>query len=160
MTTPDPALIDKAQAAALRLLKARDRTRAVLRHRLLDKGHEPAVVDAVLDRLEEVGLLDERASAERAVARELRKGSAAPRLLHQKLFSEGVSKEIASEVIEAALRDVDPEEAAEAEARAWIRKHPGLDRETAARRLMGRLARRGFDGEIVRTVTQRVLDEA
>lgn len=158
MTMHDPASIDKARAAALRLLKARDRTRTVLRRRLLDKGHEPAVVEAVLDRLEEVGLLDERASAERAVARELRKGAATARLLRQKLFTEGVSKEIAEQVIEDALRDVDPEEAAEAEARVWVRKHPGLDRTTAARRLMGRLARRGFDGEIVRTVVERVLE--
>ena len=158
--TLDQEQIDKARAAALRLLKARDRTRAVLRRRLLAKGHAPAVVGAVLDRLEEVGLLDERASAERAVARELRKGAATARLLQQRLFNEGVGKEIASEVIGAALRDIDPEEAAEAEARAWMRKHPGLDRATAARRLMGRLARRGFDGETVRAAAERVLGEA
>ncbi len=159
-TGPDPRAVEKARAAALRLLKARDRTRTVLRRRLLAKGHEPAAVGVVLDRLEEVGLLDERASAERAVARELRKGAATARLLQQRLFAEGVGREIASEVIEAALRDVDPVEAAEAEARAWVRKHPGLDRATAARRLMGRLTRRGFDGETVRTVAERVLGEA
>lgn len=156
---PEPEQVEKARAAALRLLKARDRTRTVLGRRLLMKGHEPGVVEAVLDRLEEVGLLDERASAQRAVARELRKGAATARLLQQKLFAEGVGKEIAGEVIEAALKDVDLEAAAEDEARAWIRKHPGLDPETAARRLMGRLGRRGFDGEVVRAVVRRVLGE-
>lgn len=155
--SPLAASPEAARAAALRLLKARDRTPRDLARRLRDKGFEPATVDTVIARLEAVALLDERATAERLVRAELRKAPASARLLRAKLFAAGVSDAIASRVITDALAELDPGEQAESLARAWLARRPGLDADTATRRLASRLARRGFDGETVRGVLNRVL---
>lgn len=155
--TPAAASPEAARAAALRLLKARDRTRAHLARRLREKGFEPAVADAVLDRLEAVGLIDDRATAARLVEREVRRGGASARLLHAKLFQAGVGRETAEGVVGEALAGVDAESVAEEEARRWLSRHAGLEPDAAARRLASRLARRGFDGETVRGVVGRVL---
>jgi regulatory protein len=155
--TPEAASPEAARAAALRLLKARDRTPRDLARRLRDKGYEHGTVDAVIARLESVGLLDERATAERLVRAELRKAPASARLLRAKLFAAGVPDDTASRVIADALAEIDAAEQAETLARAWLARRPGLDADTAARRLAARLARRGFDGETVRGVMGRVL---
>lgn len=155
--TPDAASPEAARAAALRLLKARDRTPRDLARRLRDKGFEPAIVDAVIARLEAVALLDERATAERLVRAELRKAPAAERLLRAKLFAAGVSNETAARVIAEALAQLDADEQAESLAKTWLARRPALDADTAARRLASRLARRGFDAETVRAVVGRVL---
>ena len=73
------AAIGRAKTAALRLLKARERTPRALADRLRGKGFEPVVVEHVVARLEAVGLLDERAPAGRLVRAELRKSAASER---------------------------------------------------------------------------------
>lgn len=153
----DRGAVERCRAAALRLLKARDRTPVALARRLRLKGFEGPVVEHVVARLEDVGLLDERATAERLVRTELRKAAAAERLLKSRLFAEGVSDAVAAEVIAAALEDVDPGESAEADARRWLERRGDLDPETARRRLAGRLARRGFGHDVVRGVLDRLL---
>lgn len=156
-TAPDLAQLEKARAAALRLLKARDRTPVALAKRLRLKGFDEPVVAHIIERFLDVGLLDERATAERLVRTELRKAAAAERLLSNRLFAEGVSDAVAAEVIAAALDGVDLSESAEAEARRWLERRAGMDPETARRRLAGRLARRGFGHGVVRDVLGRVL---
>jgi regulatory protein len=155
----DPArdAVERCRASALRLLKARDRTPVALARRLRLKGFEEPVVAHVVARLEDVGLLDERATAERLVRTELRKAAAAERLLRSRLFAEGVSDAIASEVIADALAEVDPAESAEAEARRWLERRADMDPDAVRRRLAGRLARRGFGHGVVREVLARVL---
>jgi regulatory protein len=155
-----PPVADSAEAAreaALRLLKARDRTPRDLARRLRDKGFEPGVVDAVVARLEEAGLLDEAATAERLVRAELRKAPAADRLLRSKLAAAGVGAEISERVIADALREVDLRDEAESLARRWLERHRGVDPATATRRLVGRLSRRGFGGETIREAVDRAM---
>ena len=153
------AAVGRAKTAALRLLKARDRTPRALADRLRGKGFEPAVVEHVVARLEAVGLLDERATAGRLVRAELRKSAASERLLQMKLRKAGVGEAVAAETIAEGLAGVDLEEAVEEEARRWLERRPGLETEVAKRRLAGRLARRGFGGELVWGVVNRVVGE-
>ena len=117
------------------------------------------VIAHVIARLEAVGLLDERATAGRIVRTELRKAPASERLLKMKLRREGVTDAVASEVVAEELAAVDLTEAVEEEARRWLQRRPGLDAETAKRRLAGRLARRGFGGDVVWGVVNRVVGE-
>jgi regulatory protein len=151
--------VARAKSAALRLLKARDRTPVALAERLRKKEIDEAVIAHVIARLEAVGLLDERATAGRFVRAELRKSAAAERLLKMKLRKAGVSDEIAGAVIAEELEAVDLEAAVEAEARRWLERRPGLESEVAKRRLAGRLARRGFGGDLVWRVVNRVVGE-
>ncbi len=155
----DRAAVGKAKSAALRLLKAKDRTPVALAERLRKKEFDEAVVAHVIARLEAVGLLDERATAGRLVRAELRKSAAAERLLRMKLRKAGVSDGVASEVIAEELKAVDLVAKVEAEARRWLERRPGLETEVAKRRLAGRLARRGFGGDVVWGVVDRVVGE-
>ena len=155
----DPDAIARAKASALRMLRARDRTPAGLADRLRKKGIDEPVIAHVIARLEAVGLLDERATAGRIVRTELRKAPASERLLKMKLRREGVTDAVASEVVAEELAAVDLTEAVEEEARRWLQRRPGLDAETAKRRLAGRLARRGFGGDVVWGVVNRVVAE-
>ena len=156
----DRDAVARAKTSALRMLKARDRTPVGLADRLRKKGIDEPVVVHVIARLEAVGLLDERATAGRLVRSELRKAAASERLLLMKLRREGVSDAIAKEVVAEELDAVDLNEAVEEEARRWLERRPSLDAETAKRRLAGRLARRGFSGDIVWGVVNKVMGEA
>ena len=71
----------------------------------------------------------------------------------------GIAKETASAAVAELLEDegVDEEAAVEAIAVRKARSLAKLDRETAYRRLLGFLARRGYDSDVVRRVTKRVL---
>ncbi len=156
----DRAVVARAKSAALRLLRARDRTPAALAERLRKKAFDEPVIAHVIARLEAVGLLDERATAGRIVRTELRKAAASERLLKMKLRREGVTDAVASAVVAETLAEVDLQAEVEAEARRWLERRPGLDAETAKRRLAGRLARRGFGGDVVWGVVNRVLRDS
>lgn len=56
----DPLDARAARVAALDSLARRDRTSEDLRRKLIDKGYEPAVVGAVVERLRAEKLLDDR----------------------------------------------------------------------------------------------------
>ena len=97
----------------------------------------------LLDRFEEVGLVDDEAFARSWIAgRQAGKGLAR-RALAQELRRKGVADEIAR----AALDEVDPDDE-EAAARALVRKKlrtlTRVDEATATRRLVGMLARKGY----------------
>ena len=59
----DQSAYELARDAALKLLSSKRFTVAGLRARLLERGNEPAVADAVTARLSELGLLDDEAYA-------------------------------------------------------------------------------------------------
>ncbi len=110
---------------------------------------DPDVAEAVLDRLTEVGLVDDRAFAVAWVeSRRLRKGLSV-RALRAELTRRGVAREILDDV----LAGTDPDEelaAAVALVRHKARTMTALAPEVRRRRLTGALARRGFTAEICR----------
>ena len=63
----DPRNFDACREAAFRLLDASARSTQTLRRRLLDKGYEDRTVDDVIERLIELGLLDDEAYARSVV---------------------------------------------------------------------------------------------
>ena len=63
----DPCDVDACRESALRLLDAADRPSGALRDRLIDKGYDDETVAAVVDRLIEVGLVDDESYAQSAV---------------------------------------------------------------------------------------------
>ena len=102
------------------------------------------VATRLLDRFEEVGLVDDTAFARAWVSRRQRGGKGlARRALAQELRRKGVDDEIARE----ALDEVDPDDE-EAAARALVRRKlrslARVDDTTATRRLVGMLARKGY----------------
>ena len=76
-----------------------------------------------------------------------------------KLRKAGDGDAVAAEASAEGRAGVDLESAVEEEARRWLERRPGLEKEVAKRRLAGRLARRGFGGELVWGVVNRVVGE-
>lgn len=140
---------EQARALCLRLLTARARTRAELEGQLAKRGYPDDVSARVLDRLAEVGLVDDEDFAEQWVRSRRVNAGKGKRALAAELRTKGVD----NEVITAALADIDADaERARAEqlVRDKLRREklgdPG-DRDAenkVARRLVGMLARRGY----------------
>jgi regulatory protein len=132
-----------ARQIVLRQLSVGPRTRQQLADKLRDRGCDDAVAARVLDRMTDVGLVDDESYAEMFVrSRRESKGLATPALRHE-LRQKGVPDEIADK----ALEEVQPEHeraSAEALVAKRLRTLHGLDREVQTRRLAGFLARKGY----------------
>lgn len=137
---------EQAHNLCLRLLTARARTRAELEGHLAKRGYPDDVSARVLDRLTQVGLIDDADFAEQWVrSRQLNAGKG-KRALAAELRTKGVDKDL----IAAALADIDADaERSRAEQLVADRlrreklDHDGDDVKVT-RRLVGMLARRGY----------------
>jgi SOS response regulatory protein OraA/RecX len=88
-------------AAAMRLLEVRSRTVSDLRGRLIRSGYPAGFVDGAVDRLVELGLLDDEAYARQWLQSRDRARPRGERVLRQELRLRGVPQELAA----AALQD-------------------------------------------------------
>ncbi|MGG5260491.1 regulatory protein RecX [Phycicoccus avicenniae] len=150
---PDPH--DWARQIVLRQLTAAPRSRSQLALALRKKDCPDDVATAVLDRMEEVGLVDDEAYAGMLVRSQQAGRGLATRALRQELRKKGVDDETAA----AALAEVDPhaeEERARTLVAKKMRSMHGLEPHVQTRRLAGMLARKGYDAEL----TMRVVREA
>jgi regulatory protein len=156
---------------ALRMLAARGRSVRELRRRLLAAKEPESYVDAALERLVTMGLLDDAEYA-RQVARSQMVGRGyAPRRLQQELARRGVARDVADRAIDlvrsedAAPGSFGAEEgivltdAIAKLARRKLRSLVSVDAETRARRLYAFLARRGYDSDDIRKVMAEIRAE-
>jgi regulatory protein len=152
------AELEAAREIALRRLESRARSRAELESDLAARGVRADVAARLLDRLTEVGLVDDAEFARLWV--EQRRGLKG--LGTVRLREELRAKGVAEETITAALADgdgADDDDRAFAFARKRAALLTGLDRVTFQRRLAGQLARRGFPEPVVRRVVFALADE-
>lgn len=132
-----------ARRILLDRLQAQPRTRHELAETLRRRFVPPEVAQRLLDRFEEVGLIDDAAFARAWV--ESRQGGRglARRALAQELHRKGVPEEVAA----AALDEIDPDaevDAARVLVRRKLRTMGRLDHQTRMRRLVAMLARKGY----------------
>jgi regulatory protein len=138
---------EQARAFCLRLLTARARTRAQLAGQLTKRGYPEDVSARVLDRLAEVGLVDDEDFAEQWVRSRHVNAGRGKRALASELRTKGVD----DEVIAAVLADIDPDaervraEQLVADKLRRERLTDGTDDVKVARRLVSMLARRGYN---------------
>lgn len=132
---------------ALRLLAVRPRSRRELGSRLRQAGFEAEEVEGELVRLEEVGLLDDRAFARELVEHHLLVRGSGRRAVAGALAAKGVSRETIEDTL-AGLGD-ETERAVEV-ARDRARRLTSLRPDAAYGRLVSFLARRGYDGSTAR----------
>ena len=135
---------EQARNLCLRLLTARARTRAELAGQLTKRGYPDDVSAKVLDRLADVGLVDDADFAEQWVRSRRMNAGKGKRALAAELRTKGVD----NEVISAALADIDAgaeRERAEQLVSDKLRRERLTDDDAKlARRLVGMLARRGY----------------
>jgi regulatory protein len=138
---------EQARALCLRLLTVRARTRSELSTALTKRGYPDDVSGDVLDRLTQVGLVDDEDFAEQWVRSRRVNAGKGKRALAAELRTKGVD----DEVISATLASIDPS-AERARAEQLVADKLRRERLTDAaedlkltRRLVGMLARRGYD---------------
>ncbi|HMT33272.1 MAG TPA: regulatory protein RecX [Dermatophilaceae bacterium] len=153
----DPATV--ARAIVLRQLAMGPRSRAQLERKLAQRGCDPQIAATVLDRLSEIGLVDDAAFADQLVhSRRRTKGLAGAALIAE-LREKGIDPEVARD----AIGGVDPQsERARAEDLA-VRKlasMAGLAPQVQARRLGAMLARKGYGSGTVYSVVRDVIENA
>ncbi len=146
----------RAENVSMHALTRRGLSRRELGEVLLSRELDPCIVEAELDRLEGVGLLDDAALAETIVRTQSeRKG-----LGRAALLAELRRRGIELDLIEEALDQVDEGDEQERAYRLAARRAgqlQSLDHEAAVRRLSGYLQRRGYSSEIVRNAVLRAL---
>jgi regulatory protein len=148
-----------ARGVCLRALTGTPKTRQQLADLLTKRGVPDDAAEAVLDRFTEVGLIDDAAYARAWVSSRQAGRGLARRALSAELRAKGVDPEVAAEAVE----QVDDEDERAAAQRLVARRMPSmgrLDRVTASRRLMGMLARKGYNGGLAAAVIREALDLA
>lgn len=145
-----------ARAIALRQLTMAPRSRAELRAAMDRRAVPPDVAETVLDRLTEVGLVDDRAFAEAWVrSRQSTRGLARRTLVHE-LRRKGVADEVAASAVDPI--DADAEVAA---ARRLVERRLAatatLAPQVRLRRLTGMLTRKGYSGGLALQVVRQAL---
>jgi regulatory protein len=147
--------VDVAREICLKQLASAPKSRAQLETVLKRRGADPAVAAEVLDRLEDVRLVDDSAYAESYVTTR-RAGTLSRRALGHELRSKGV----AGSVVEEALDTLDPEAEIETARTLVARKLPStrnLPMDARVRRLVGVLARKGYSGGLALRVVREAL---
>jgi regulatory protein len=145
----------------LRLLTARARTRAELEGQLAKRGYSDVVSKSVLDRLTQVGLVDDVDFAEQWVRSRRVNAGKGKRALAAELRTKGVD----NDVITAVLADIDAgaeRERAEQLVRDKLQREKLADDDDTKvmRRLVGMLARRGYGQAMaVDVVTSELANE-
>ena len=150
---PLPEQITAARDAALRLLSVRERSARELAARLRQKGFSHDAIEGALERLQEVELQSDARFADRWASAAAGRGLAAPRIQGE-LRARGVDPELAAQ---AATADPEAErDRALAFARTRAARMPGVERQVVARRIAGLLARRGYDADTCRAISDAV----
>ncbi|ABG98538.1 MULTISPECIES: recombination regulator RecX [Rhodococcus] len=149
----------QAKDLCLRLLTDRARSRAELSERLAKKGYSAEIAERVLDRLTEVGLVNDADFAQQWVHSRHTYSGKGKRALALELRRKGIGQEEATE----ALAQIDSEDerarATELVAKK-LRTVSTDDRDRAVRRLVSMLARRGFPQGMAFEVVKEQLDRA
>jgi regulatory protein len=140
----------------LTALTAAPRSRAQLETRLAAKDAPPEVVARVLDRFEEVGLVDDAEFARSLVRSRQASRGLAGRALREELRRTGVDDDTAAEVLAA----LDPDQEL-ATARELVAKRLPATRGLAVprrmSRLVGMLARKGYSSGVALQVVREAL---
>jgi len=147
-----------ARTILLSKLTASARSRRELADALAAKDVPDDVATRVLDRFEQVGLVDDAAFADTWVRSRQASRGLSRRALSHELRRKGVSDDVIAE----SLQQVDAETEREAAAALVARKLPstrGLEQARRTRRLVGMLARKGYGPGLSAGVVRDALAE-
>ena len=147
-----------ARQIVLRQLTTAPRSRAQLEDKLRAKHCDPDVAKVVLDRLTEVGLVDDEAYAAMLVRSGQSGRGLARRALGQELRKMGVDRDVADEALQQ-VGDEDERDRARHLVDKRLRTMHGLERQVQTRRLAGMLARKGYSSSMSFAVIREALDE-
>lgn len=154
---PDPR--DVARQIVLRQLAMAPRSRAELAQKLAQRGCPAEVADAVLDRMTQVGLVDDEAYAHMLVRTQQAGRGLAKRALARELRTKGIEGELADEAL-SSITDEDERDRARALVDKKLRAMHGLGLDVQTRRLAGMLARKGYSPSLSYAVIREAVADA
>ncbi len=150
--------IGVARAIALRQLAMAPRTRAQLSLALAKRGVDEDIAHGVLDRFEEVNLVDDEEFARQWVSSRHQGRGLARRALTYELRHRGVDSQTVQEAVQVIDDDAELL-AAQTLVRRRLRTLTAVDPDRAARRLLGMLARKGYGPGVAARAVRQVLGE-
>ena len=143
---------------AMKYLTVKDRTVSEMQAYLDSKEFGEADVDAAMQRLTELGLLDDARYAKRFVETRLSTKPISRRHLWEQLKSHGLSDEDINAALETVNAD-DEAEHARAVAEKFVRQFASLDPEKRRERVLSRLIARGYSYDVSRRALEEALSE-
>jgi regulatory protein len=145
-----------ARKILLDQLTGQARSRSDLAGKLAQRNVPDDIAVRLLDRFEEVGLIDDAAFASEWVAQRQQGRGLARRALAQELRRKGIDDEVSREALDQ-IDEADEVEAARMLVRRKLRSVRGLDSDKAVRRLVGMLARKGHSSGVAFRVVREEL---
>ncbi len=150
---------ERAREICIRLLAVRPRTRLELATALRDRGIDDEVAAEVLDRYNEVGMVDDLAFARAWVASRHHGKGLAGRALAGELRRKGVDAESIGEALDSLGDGTEARTARELVDRK-LRAERGGQTDATLRRLVGLLARKGYAPGLAFRVVKDAMAEA
>ena len=155
--------LSRVRERALLLLDSRARPRQELRDRLVKAEFEPELVDEVLDSFQRNGLVDDLAFAREWVRQRFERRGKSAAMLDVELQRKGVGEADRAEALSVIDRD-DEREVARALATKKAKQVKRIpedrqQRDKELRRIVGVLARRGFNSGMSLELAREALDE-
>lgn len=154
---PDPH--DVARQIVLKALAMGPRSRAQLEQKLAQRDVPAKVAAALLDRLTEVGLVDDEAYAQMLVRTQQAGRGLAKRAIARELRTKGIDDDLAEEAL-ASIADEDERDRARSLVDKKLRAMHGLGVQVQTRRLAGMLARKGYSPSLIYTVIREAIADA
>lgn len=143
---------------ALRYLSYRPRSQLEVKNYLRQKGCEPQVSEAVVDKLRSLHYLDDLSFAQVWARSRLESRSYGPRRVEQELRIKGIDTNVIRETIQQSLNHTSEQESA----RKILTKRFGggsLIDAKARRRAVALLQRRGFSSQVIFDLLKYRIDE-
>lgn len=144
--------VEAAHEKTLRFLEPRPRSTAEVKQHLLKKKFAPDVIDQVIGRLTEAGLLDDSAFAKYWVANREEFHPRAARGLRYELKRKG----LAADVIADALGGIDESESAYRAGAARAKRWRDLAHHEFREKMGAFLVRRGFSFDVAKDAVERL----
>lgn len=137
---------------AMDYLSYRIRTVSEIRKKLRSKKINDETAGKIIEHLKELGLLNDEEFARQLITEKIKNKSLSRRMLEQKLFEKGISKQTGQPLLDQLLN-------AETETTLAFKiyeklspKLKGLDKQDAKKKIYETLTRKGFDYDTINTV--------
>ncbi len=144
--------------AALSYLTARARTEGEMELYLSKQQFGEVEVYDCIERLKELGYLNDRQFAADFIATRLSTKPVSRRKLREQLYSHKLEAEVIQEALEAVTDAVEEENAAQVAAKFW-RQFEGLEEYERKARVIRRLLGRGYDLGLVRARVEAMIGD-
>ncbi|MBQ7799071.1 MAG: regulatory protein RecX [Oscillospiraceae bacterium] len=152
-TLSEAALVRRARERLLYSLDRRLHSEKELREKLR-QNYPPQIIDAAINELSRLGLVDDEAFARAFAEQRLHINKKGPYAIVSELILKGVDKMLARRVVDELTSDCDDEYTAALSVAEKYKKD--LDTPKGKQRLYAALARRGFGYSVVKRVMQEV----